>query len=133
MSVIEEALQGHLEGHAGLSALVSNRVYPMVGRQNTTLPYATYQLIDGESLARHGGQMGKANPVFQITVWASTYATAKAVAEQVKLAMIAFIGTFSGIVVDAVDISGARDMVDDETRALGVSRDFSLIHAEAVA
>ena len=47
MSGIEEAIYGALTAHAGLSALVDDRVYPMVLPQDATRPAVTYMRVSG--------------------------------------------------------------------------------------
>lgn len=130
--LIEEALQGYLEGHAGVSALVSNRVYPSMLRQNSTLPAVTYTRISGEHDYVHRGPIGRARPRFQIDAWGSTYANVKSVAEQVKLAMMAFIGTFSGVVVQDTKARGEIDLFEPDTRIYRVSATYEVTHTEGI-
>lgn len=86
MAEIEAAIHTRLTGFAGLSALVAARVYPMHLQQPPTLPALTYQRIGG----RREGALGVDVAVYQrmqIDIWAETYAAAKAVAKQVRLAL----------------------------------------------
>lgn len=132
MSVIAEALKSQLAGHVGLSALIGTRVYPGQLPQKPTLPAVSYFTLANDRLYRHGGPSGDAEPVFQIDIWADTYALARSVAEQVRLAMNAFTGTVSGVWVHHAKCVGERDLYEDETRIQHIAIDFEVAHREAV-
>jgi hypothetical protein len=133
VALIEEALATHLAAHTGIAALVATRVYPQHLPQNPTLPAVSYQVVGGGSDYQHGGASGRARPFFQIDAWAATYATAKILAEEIKKAMIAFVGTFSGVKVDGAYGGRTMDFYEESTRIHRVSRDFEVFHSEAVA
>ena len=86
-------LYARLRGHAGLSALVGDGIYPLCLPQNPMLPAVVYQRISGQrvqNLTRDTG--GPQRVRVQITAWAEDVDTANSVAEQVRLAMEAATG-----------------------------------------
>ena len=74
-----------------------------------------------------------AAPLMQVDVWASTYATAKSVAEQVRLAMNGFSGTVSSVVIHGARAVNERDLYEEETRIHHIALEYEVLHAEAVA
>ena len=132
MAVVEEALKTRLEGHAGLAALVGTRIYPVRRPQNATLPAVTYQKVGGLSEQTHGGASGLAASRFQFDVWAATYSSASAVAEQIRVALIGFRGTVDGVEIGGVLHRGDRDLPDPLTGMFHRSIDFAIWHSEAV-
>ena len=66
---IEAALYSLLTGNAGVSALLSTRIYPeRHPAEAPTLPAAAYQVISTERDYHHSGQSAIATPRIQITV-----------------------------------------------------------------
>lgn len=123
-----------MSGYAGLIALVpATRIYPGVRPQGSILPAVSYFKVTNRHLYRHRGAGGWAEPRFQIDVWASTYASAKRVAEQVRLGMNAFTGTFSGVEVGRSEAANETDLYEPETQIHHIALDFDVTHKEAVA
>jgi hypothetical protein len=87
MAELETVLFTRLSTYAGLIALTSTRIYPLIMPQNPTLPAVTYQRIDGPRESAFSAEMGLAHPRIQVDSWAKTYAGAKAVATQVRTAL----------------------------------------------
>ena len=86
-------LYTRLSSHAGLSALVGDRIYPLRLPQNPTLPAVVYQRISGQRLQNLDRNTdGPQRIRVQLTAWAEDVDTANSVAEQVRLAMEASTG-----------------------------------------
>lgn len=132
MADIEAAIYSTLTSHVGLSALVSTRVYPDILPDNPTMPALTFQMISNVREERHRGQTGDAAPRFQVNVWAQTRASRAAVADQVRLAMMAMT-TVVGVTIKGVLNAGETRTYEPDTRRYGTSLDFFVFHTEAVA
>lgn len=77
-------LHSRLTTHAGTSALVGTRVYPVIAPQNAQYPCIVYQRISGTE------QMGTTQireARYQLSCWGETFASAQAVATQVRAAL----------------------------------------------
>lgn len=137
MADIITALYSKLSTTAGLTSLVSTRIYPDVMPQPPTLPAVVYQMISNEREERHRGQTGDARPRFQITAWAVSAIAAAAVAEQIRLAVMAMDGTIATVDVHGVWNAGeTRGLeIDDQTQVKRhyCALDFLIAHKEAVA
>jgi len=88
MAEFEQALQSRLTSYSGLSALVGTRVYPVIAPQGATRPFVTYQRISGDRMDGMTQAHGIAEPVIQIDCWGNTYTSVKAVAAQVRAALL---------------------------------------------
>ena len=126
-----EALYTKLSGTAGVSALVSTRIYPVVVPQNGSLPCITYQQISEPWAHAMGTDPGIRSPRYQISAWSTSYSQVKSVAKQVRTALQDFTGTMGGaggIAVQRVFFEGETDMsdVDPESQAVThhVAQDF---------
>lgn len=127
MALIEETLYTRLSTYAGLTALVSTRVYPMILPQGVTFPAIEYSRV-GTS-PRDSCMIEDAGIVrarYRITSWADTFSAVKAIADQVRQAMQRY--TTSG--VQATFIIGEYDIYDEEAEKYGAAIDIELIYEE---
>ncbi len=127
---IEEALYSYLKGYAGLAALVSTRIYPLILPQDSTFPAVTYQRISGPRIHTMGNDPGLAYPRFQVSCWGKTYASAKAVAAQVIAALqnqrnTTWGGT-GGVMVQASILESDRDLYEPDTQVYHVPVDVTI-------
>ena len=90
MTVLDESLYSYLTNYASLTSLVSTRVYPFQVPNGVTFPCVTFQRIDTPRELTHdtsGIGNDLAHPRFQFDAWAETYASAKAINEQIRAAL----------------------------------------------
>lgn len=136
MITIEQGLYHFLTNTAGITALVSTRIYPNKLPQTVTLPAITYQRISTPRIHTHdtSGKTGTAHPRFQFDAWGTSYASCKAVADAIRAALNGYRGTMGG--ADPVTVQGA--LIDDErydnspdTGMERIMSDFIIWHLEA--
>lgn len=130
MTTIEDALVTYVNANAGITALQSTRFYPKLP-QNPTLPASVYQDISTPRVMSHSGYSNLAMPRKQITIFATTYASAKAVADAFRAALIGFKGTMSGIRIDAIYLADERSNFEPTTQYFERSLDFIIHHFES--
>ena len=135
--MIEQAIFTRLSGWLPLSALVEARIYPMRAPQNARLPFITYQRISGPRLRSMQGASGQANPRLQVDVYGGSYASVKAAANEVRLALDNFRGTIitgdgASVIVRSCSLDGDRDFLDTDAdpQIFRVSHDFIIWHDE---
>ena len=128
--VIEEALIAYLLTQSGLTALISNRAYPLKLPQNPTLPAIVYQKIDAPRLQGFSADYGVMTRI-QITSWALTYTGASAVQEQIRAAVQNCMNqTMSGILVKNIEFDEGPDSYEDDTERYGKIVDLIIWHTE---
>ena len=128
--MVETSLYSRLTTFAGLAALVSNRVYPLIMPQGATYPAVTYQRISTEPReVAMGADPGIARPRFQVTAWAETFAGAKAAGDQIRLALERWntTGIFDTYIL------AENDLYDEEAYKFGVAIDAQVVHTEATS
>jgi hypothetical protein len=81
--LLDDALFERLTGGAA-SALVGQRVYPVIAPQNVAYPCITWQRISRTEVFSLEGPSGYADARVQIDCWAKTYGEARAVANAVR-------------------------------------------------
>ena len=113
---IETDLYSTLTNDAGVSALVSNRVYPAPAPEGVTFPYCTYQLISGERVTTLPGVGDAKRKRMQVSCHGATYSSAKAVADAVYSA-------FEG---DGY-LESEFDLYDSQTQVHTIAVDWSFM------
>ena len=130
MADLETVLYTRLANYAGLTALVSTRVYPLRLPQNPTLPAVTFQRITGSREHGMTADHGMAHPTLQVDSWGETYASARAVAVQVRTALSRWSDATTDPVVLDVFASDERDMDEADVKLFRVSQDYQIWHRE---
>ena len=90
MAVIEENLLTYLKSVAGITSLVSTRIYPFRIAQGSAMPCLTYQRISTPRIITHdvSGKTGTlASPRFQFDAWGNTYSQVKGITEALRDAL----------------------------------------------
>ena len=106
---VEKAIRTVLAGDTDVAAVVSTRIYPVLIPQGAALPAITYQLLSSEPFAAHDGHTGHTKDRFQINCYSTSYATAKDLAEKVRLALSGYSGTSESVVISEIHHQGTTD------------------------
>lgn len=128
--MIEEALYKYLRDDAGVSALVSDRIYPLVAPQGAIMPAIVHQRITTARPQTLDGSSGVALPWFQFRCWAATYDEACALAEAVRLALLRFRGGY-GEVVRSSTPENETGEYDSDAKLYGPLVEFRFTQKEA--
>lgn len=117
----EAALKSHLAADAGITALVGDRIWPLVRAQGASLPALTYQRIAGTPSTDLDGLDGDLTVVLvQVDCWASGFDAARVLAELVRVRIQTAADSFRG------NLQSDRDFYEDDVKLYRVSQDFSL-------
>ena len=112
---IENAIYSRLSGYAGLSALVSTRIYPSLMPQDTTMPAVTYQRISGLPISLLSSDTDIIDARFQFSCFASTYDSGRAVVKQIRLALQRWSGTEATVTILDSLMENDTDLYDPDT------------------
>lgn len=134
LTTVDEGLIAYLQGFAGLVALISTRVYLMRIPQTATLPCLTVTRVSTPRELCHdtsGSTGALAHPRFQFDAWATTYASAKAINDQVRAALNGHTGTTgTGITIRAALVADEVPSFDPETKLYRSRSDYHVWHEE---
>lgn len=135
MADIEEVIFTRLTTHAGLTALIGKRAYPLVMPQaegtETKLPCIVYQKITGRHVYSHDGESNLAHPRYQFGCYAATYAGAKALVTQLRGALSAWSDMTTAPRVHASFCEMEIDFYDSTLNCFRVVVDYTIWHEEA--
>lgn len=127
-----KAVYALISADAGVTALVSTRIYPTVLPQDKTLPALVYQRISGVEPGQIDGQ-GRAlvQGRIQVTALASEFGACAAILDAAREALLYQYGSIGGVEVVSIirDIDGADDF-DPDLQAYSQSMDFIVSYIE---
>lgn len=131
--MIKASLYEFMTDDAGVSALIADRVYPMLippeaWSGSSVKPCAVYQRIGVERDVTLCGTTTLARSTFQIDAYATSYETADTVARAIKTALIDTHGDMAGTYVHACRLDTEFDLLDPEPGLFRTSMTFSIWH-----
>lgn len=130
MAEIEEVIVTKLTAHVGLSALIGARLYPLTLPQRPTLPAVTYQRISTKTEpTRDEPHASLERPRFQFDIWGASYASARAVAQQLRVAL-PMLAQASNPRVDVALLQDDQDAYEAETERWRAILDVFIWHQE---
>lgn len=133
MADVRQAVYSQLANNAGVSALVSTRIYPLVMPQQPTMPALVYAMVDNNREQVHRGQTTGVKARVQVTCWGATEASAAAVKDAVRLAMIGAQGSVASVTIDGVVCEGEVEGFEPDTTRHWIALDFFIWHREAAS
>lgn len=130
MAELEAAIYTRLAAYGNLTALTSTRFYPVIVPQNPTYPLVTYQRTDGPREHCISEDSNAVCPTLQIDSWGKTYASAKAVATQVRAALQRWDDASALPVVLDCLLESDEDNYEPDAGVFRVSQTWEIWHRE---
>lgn len=118
MAVLETLVYQVLRDNAGVAAVVSGRIYPLILPQGCILPAISYERVSTSPVVSLSGFSNLESARVQIDCMASTYSAAKG------LAALVFTAMNSATLFKSVPL-GQTDILENDTMTYRVSMDFS--------
>lgn len=130
MSTIEDALYTKLSGTVAISAIVSDRIYPMKMPEDPTFPCVTYQRISSVRNQTLQGRVAYCDSIFQIDSWSKDYDVTKQIAGEIFAVLEGFRGTVSSVDIQAVLSQNEIDLYEDDVKLYRRSQTFRVTFLE---
>ena len=134
--MIDDAMYSYLSTYAGLVALVSKRIYPIVMPLNCILPAVSYQRISTERVHAFSSDTALTAATFQVSSWAKSdtvrkgYSHTQLISEQVRKALQNYSGSMGSMTVNAVLLIGELTDYDTSTDTYAIHQDFEVWYQE---
>jgi len=130
---VEAAVFGLLSSDAGVSGMVSSRIYPVKLPQDPTYPALTYFRVSALRHSSMGNDTGLVEKRIQVSSWAKLYSEVNDLAERVRDAMQRTRGVFSGVEILDIFMDGdGPEIWEDEVDVYQAITDCNVIYREAV-
>lgn len=116
-----ERIREKLLADAAVKALVGDRIFPQVAKQETARPYITYAVVSDVPEATQDGAPADLlrSARLQLDMWSATYGQA----HQLARAVDNVVGALAGTDLSAT-LESAMDLYEDETQLHRVSADY---------
>lgn len=124
---VQGAIVNRLENYAGVSALVSDRIYPIVIPQNTTYPAIHYDDFSPVYYSAMGADATITATRFRVTAIDDSYSGAKALEVQILAALKRWSGTADGTTIVDVFHEVSNNIYDDDLGTYQTHIDF-MVH-----
>lgn len=141
--MLQEGLYAYLAAQAGITTLTSTRIYPLVIPERvyteaTRNPCLVYSVDAKARQVRYAGTDTLVDATVTVDCYATSYASAQALAAAVRAALVDYTGTWTGngspqsaTSVKHVFIETERDMMDPEPGLYRVSQIYTVWYDEA--
>ena len=123
--MIDANLYTYLAAQAGISSIVSTRIYPEQLKQDPTYPAVTFRIESHDFDNTFEGNGGFVRSDYMVDAWATTHASAITLSNAIRAALKNHTGAFGGIDVMQVFIS-----FEESVSAYRITQIFSIWHRE---
>jgi hypothetical protein len=96
MATLEEATRARLSGDEALTALVGDRIRPLMAAQPDALPYLTYQ-ITTQPITHLTGESEYRRATVEVGIFAATYGECVVASNEVRRVLHLYGGTTAGV------------------------------------
>ena len=124
--MIDVAMDTRLKAVAGLTALVGQRIYPILLPHNATFPAVTHQQISGPRVTRLNSDPGVVEGRWQVDSWGETHMSALLVAAQVRAALKRYRGTNDTTEILDVYLDEESQDYDEAVKRYFVTQDYKV-------
>lgn len=128
---IDADLYARSQAHAGLSALIGTRFYPVTAPQGVAAPYCVYAQLGDDPVHAMGDDTGLVSVRYEIACYGSGYDAARAVGAQVRDAFSRYSGTPSVLRIDAIFLEDVDTGFDENTSRYFQDLNFTIWYQEA--
>jgi len=128
--MIEKAIFARLSAVAGLTALVSTRIYNEVIAQGAAYPCLAFTTVSTQRFPAMGANITLAKSRVQVNCYGATKLSAADVAVQVRAALSRWGGTAGGVVVQSIFDETQTSDYDDAIQKHRVIVEFMAWHEE---
>lgn len=99
---MEQAIVNILENDIDVSAIIGDRIFPVVIPQEKSLPAITYERVDTDPNDTKSGVSTLDVPLIDIDLWGKDFAVLKDLAKKIRTALDRFSGTKQGIIIQSI-------------------------------
>jgi hypothetical protein len=129
---IEQAFRQALVTNAGVSALLAQRVYPLIAPETAAKPFVVYTMLNKDPLTALSGALVTTQATVEVDCVATTYLGSKALADAVRSALAAWTGGTSPSVTSCTidkDMDALEFPVSGDGITYHVVQDYTIWYA----
>jgi hypothetical protein len=128
--VIEDALYSLLSQDATLSALIVDRVYPVMAPQGVAAPYLVFLKVVEMASGTLCAQDPMVRDLFQFDSYAKTFKQATLIAKAMRDSLIDFRGAVDGTYIASIRLDNEMHVLEAEPGLFRVSTSLFIWHGD---
>lgn len=130
MSDIYTALYDRMVGFAGITALVSTRIFRLKAQDNCPLPFVTVKRLNATRDMTIDGDWGLVEALFYIDIFAETEGETESIGAQILLCLNGLKGVFSGVDIKSILSDDEGDSYEAEVAVFRKTLSFYVTYKE---
>lgn len=129
--MIDANLYTYLTAQAGITSIVSDRVYPEQLKAKPVFPAITYRIESHDFDRTHEGNGGFVRSDYMLDAWSVSHSGAITLSNAIRTALMNVSGAFGGIDVNPILVtSGPVTVFEESVKAYRITQIFSIWHKE---
>lgn len=128
---VDADLYARSQAHAGLSALIGTRFFPVTAPQGVALPYCVFTQLGDDPTHAMSDDTGLVSARYEIACYAGDYDAARSVGAQVRDAFSRYSGTPSALKIEAIFLEDVDTGFDPEPGRYFQDLTFTVWYQEA--
>lgn len=122
--MIGKVIKNKFDNDANLSALFGGRVFPVVGSQGKTTPFAVYEVVNISTTMTKESDSHIDEIDVRLTMIGTKYSETQQGIEHARSAFVRLDETIEGVKVKSCMFEGQRDLFSDDERTYGTQCDL---------
>jgi len=123
--MIGKIIKYKFDTDTNLNSLFGGRVFPVIGAQRQTNPFAIYEVVNVATAMSKDSDSHIDEVLVRITVVSSKYADVQNGIEYIRTAFVRMNETIRGVVVQSCKYDGERDLFSEDERTFGSQIDLT--------
>lgn len=105
----EAVIRSALTASTAVSSIVSSRIYPVIAPANASLPLITFRRSSVRRSQSLSGPVGSPSVVLDLDIYATTYESARELADRCRLVLDGYGGTVNNVEVSNTSLENEFD------------------------
>lgn len=123
--MIGKVIKYKFTNDSNLNSLFGGRVFPVVGAQGQTTPFAIYEVVNVTTAMSKDSDSHVDDVLVRITLISSNYSDVQNGIGYVRTAFVRMNETINGVVVQSCKYDGERDLFSEDERTFGSQVDLT--------
>jgi hypothetical protein len=123
--MIGKVIKYKFDNDSSLNSLFGGRVFPIVGAQGQTNPFAIYEVVNVTTAMSKDSDSHIDEMLVRITLVSTNYADVQNGIGYIRTAFVRMNETISGVVVQSCKYDGERDLFSEDERTFGSQIDLA--------
>lgn len=122
--MIGKVIKYKFDNDSDLNTMFNGRVYPLVGAQTASYPFAIYEIATNNNQRSKDSDSHIDEINVRITIVSTSYADTQNAVSYIRNAFVRMNGTIQGVKVQSCSFDGERDLFSDNERTFSSQVDL---------